>query len=63
MNIRKIAAFAAALFVSASTGSIWLGILTYSVAGTLLMCLVLVSALLRKGEIDEAVQAAAIPAE
>ena len=58
-----IAALAAALIVSVNTGSIWLGIVTYSAAGTLLMCLVLVSALLRKGETDEADQAAAIPAE
>ena len=58
-----IAAFAAALFVSANTGSIWLGIVTYSAAGTLLMCLVLVSALLRRGEIHETDQTAVIPAE
>ena len=51
-----IAAFAAALIVSANTGSIWLGIVTYSAAGTLLMCLVLVLAHLRKGETDEADQ-------
>ena len=58
-----IAAFAAALFVSANTGSIWLGIATYSAAGTLLMCLFLVSAILRRGEIDEADHAAVFPAE
>ena len=58
-----IAAFAAALFVSANTGSIWLGILTYSAAGSLLMCLVLVLALFRKGETDEIDQAPVIPAE
>ena len=58
-----IAAFAAALIVSANTGSIWLGIFTYSVAGTLLMCLVLVSALLRRGETNKTDQSALIPAE
>ena len=58
-----IAAFAAALIVSANTGSIWLGIVTYSAAGTLLMCLVLVAALLRGGETDDAECAAVIPAE
>ena len=58
-----IAAFATALVVSVSTGSIWLGILAYSGIGTLLMYLVLVSALVRGGETEDADQAAAIPAE
>ena len=59
-----IAAFAVALVISINTGSILLGVLTYSGVGTLSLCLVLVAAMLRNRDAAKDVdQATVIPAE